>query len=819
MKGYKKFAGTASIFLVALFLAQMVNINQASAIRRKKPPAGLNAYENSVTVLPDGTWCHTFNTNLRKGDATSEVIALQIALEDDLTGYPLLTVEPGFFGTSTMKAVVAFQEKYRTEVLSPGGLMVGNGIVRGYTRAKLNQLYGCSSTTESSKVAVSLTVSLDPSSPVAKTVVMGAVGNNLAVFRLANGSSKEGVKVTDITVTDVLSPAGGMAGFQNVGLYNGITLLSSANASSVAGDRFGYSFHFASPLTLPKSGSVSLTLKGDASPYLPGASNVQAHTFSVNSGAVTAFGAVSNSPAVQIGTVTGSAITIQRSVLSLTSFTSIGSVGSRPISSADSVANLTWYASGADSTLGDTTINFSGISMDDGLTQFVVDLIDPMTGIRLGSSISGLCTPVNGSCSVNLNPNYIISAGTTKTARLRINSTGFIVSPVTALTISLSGAVPLTFYYGGSGPIATSAPTITSLSPSSGPVGTEIFINGANFTPTNNTVYFGTHNFGSTRGSDNGGTRLLVEIPSVWSDGTVSAPGLYRVAVSNANGISSDIGFTVTMSSTTPPQPSMTVLSPNGGESLSVGTTYDIKYSYTGVASTLPETGFNLFKGTTKLGYIFPINGAPSPAGQVYSARWTVGQYYVSAGVTKMADPGSDYYIGLYTPGHSDVDRSNAPFSIIPQVSTPLPPSVSGPSITITSPNGGETWLMNRLQNITWTSKNLPVQMDAYLTFSDGCLCRLGSGPVSLGSMTVVIGNNQSCPGISRTVTAGSYRISLYANNGDTTVDFVAKSTSNAPFNLVVPMPGAAIDSNSEIANALNSIQAALNQLTHLIGR
>lgn len=86
------------------------------------------------------SWCHDFNSDLRYQDKGKEVEALQIALKKE--GFDVAK-EDGYFGGSTFLAVVGFQEKYKTDILSPLGLKTGTGSVGKNTRAKLNELYGC----------------------------------------------------------------------------------------------------------------------------------------------------------------------------------------------------------------------------------------------------------------------------------------------------------------------------------------------------------------------------------------------------------------------------------------------------------------------------------------------------------------------------------------------------------------------------------------------------------------------------------------------------------------------------------------------------
>jgi len=130
---------------INLLLIQIQNLQSASGggssggVPVPVPPIATSV---PPTPPPSVPFCHTFNTNLRIGDSGSEISDLQEALRRDGVGIEKYWTS-GEFDEVTASSVSDFQEKYRSEILTPNGLSRGTGFVGVSTRAKLNRLYGC----------------------------------------------------------------------------------------------------------------------------------------------------------------------------------------------------------------------------------------------------------------------------------------------------------------------------------------------------------------------------------------------------------------------------------------------------------------------------------------------------------------------------------------------------------------------------------------------------------------------------------------------------------------------------------------------------
>jgi len=137
----------------------------------------------------------------------------------------------------------------------------------------------------------------------------------------------------------------------------------------------------------------------------------------------------------------------------------------------------------------------------------------------------------------------------------------------------------------------------------------------------------------------------------------------------------------------------ITVTSPNGGENWALGSTHAITWTSAGVTGNVRIL---LYKGAVNLGII--RDDVPVTA---RSIDWVVGAYQGGTAV-----PGTDYKVRIRKMQTEILDVSNREFTISPAVVTP-PPTPAG-SITVTNPNGGETWWTgDTAYEVRWTASNI----------------------------------------------------------------------------------------------------------------
>ena len=209
--------------------------------------------------------------------------------------------------------------------------------------------------------------------------------------------------------------------------------------------------------------------------------------------------------------------------------------------------------------------------------------------------------------------------------------------------------------------------------------------------------------------------------------------------------------------------PSVTVTSPNGGETLTRGTSKTITWSYTGSPGSTVE--IDLYKGGAKVSTI--ADAVPIGSSGKGSYTWPI-----SSGMTT----GSDYKVSVQSTSQTAIkDTSNSYFAISSTAtssgSTPLG---STSSITVTSPNGGDTWYKYTTRTVTWSYTGSPgssVKIDLLKggTKVSTIAASVPVGSSGKGSYSWFVSTNL--------VSAGDYRISVQS-----TSQAAIKDTSNANF-------------------------------------
>jgi hypothetical protein len=115
----------------------------------------------------------------------------------------------------------------------------------------------------------------------------------------------------------------------------------------------------------------------------------------------------------------------------------------------------------------------------------------------------------------------------------------------------------------------------------------------------------------------------------------------------------------------------------------------------------------------------------------------------------------------------------------------------STPYITITAPNGGESWDINTQHEIRWTT-NVSGTTQVYLQFADNSMCNIGTsginGPMPAGSgiMYIVPASSGCAANTTKFITAGQYKAAVFINKpGDTSDLGTAHDFSDNYFSIV----------------------------------
>jgi M6 family metalloprotease-like protein len=202
----------------------------------------------------------------------------------------------------------------------------------------------------------------------------------------------------------------------------------------------------------------------------------------------------------------------------------------------------------------------------------------------------------------------------------------------------------------------------------------------------------------------------------MWTIPASQTPGAdYTMKISSTASKSysdtSDGNFTISSPSSTP---SITVTTPNGGESWQSGTTHAIQWSYSGDPGTFVK--IELYKGGLLDSAITASVSIGS--GGAGSYNWPI--------PAPQAD-GNDYQVRVTsTTNPSYTDISNGNFTI-----SSAPPSTG---ITVVSPNGGEKWALGSRQTIRWSYTGDPGSYVKIELLKGGVLNRVLISNTSIGS-------------------------------------------------------------------------------------
>ncbi len=273
-----------------------------------------------------------------------------------------------------------------------------------------------------------LTVAQDSATSPSKFVVMSSSGNSLFKVRLT-ADNVEDVKITDITFRDTFTSTGGIASLSNLELYDSGTRVGGPLPLTVAsGATTGtVTFSFSTPIVVTKSTSKTIELRGNIPTYEAGAVSGSVHNLGIpTTASVVALGKDSNGSVTVSGTPNSNTSTVARTKLTLASAL-LGSSSNRTRAAVDDIATMTFTAdAGYQATVSTVTLKFSGLAVSNG-TSFSASLIDADTNATWGSSAaSGTVTGGAGnSKSVSFFPNYVLSAGASKSVKVRVDSSGF----------------------------------------------------------------------------------------------------------------------------------------------------------------------------------------------------------------------------------------------------------------------------------------------------------------------------------------------------------------------------------------------------------
>ncbi len=317
----------------------------------------------------------SWSKNMKLGSTGDDVLKLQQFLNQNV-GTKIASVgvgSPGMetktFGGMTKKAVIAFQEKYATEILTPNNLTKGTGVVGKATLAKLNLLCGAtsSSVSTSSTIPIQGGLTIKPGTQPALTLApANALYVPFTTFILTAGDKD--VTVRSVTVERV-GPAKDSA-------FASLELLDEDGAIiSTAYFKANHQVVFKDAFDIPAGTAMTLVVAGDMAVDLSG-----------NQGEMAGIKVI----AIDASESLSGTLPIVGTFQTINSTLVIGSI-TATLSGDDPRANRTRY-------INDTGTTFSSIRISAGSPENVrlSSIQWEQTGTASAGDISNITTIVNG---------------------------------------------------------------------------------------------------------------------------------------------------------------------------------------------------------------------------------------------------------------------------------------------------------------------------------------------------------------------------------------------------------------------------------------
>jgi hypothetical protein len=186
---------------------------------------------------------------------------------------------------------------------------------------------------------------------------------------------------------------------------------------------------------------------------------------------------------------------------------------------------------------------------------------------------------------------------------------------------------------------------------------------------------------------------------------------------------------------------SILVTNPNGGENWQVGGVYNISWTSSGISNVKIE--YTTDNGTS---WTTILSTFAAGAG---SYAWTVPNTPSTQCKVRISESGNP----------SLFDMSDNVFTI----------STSSQSVLVTNPNGGETWQVGSVQNITWNSSGITnVKIEYTTNNGTSWITIIASYPASAGSYPWAVPNNPSTQCKVRISDSGNASLSDISDNAFT---------------------------------------------------